>query len=464
MKKVAIAVGMGVTLVGGLLQGADMNHDFSMHKLRRDDLRNLIKQEHPNVSGAVFLFAGFEGECAAFQQEPSFFYFTGLKEPGIVVRMDLDGATTLYVPDFGGEREKWMPPQVPFTQENKKTIGVDEIKKLGQQGRGYQLYPFADAKQYEILTADLQKLVEEGGSIFTLCPSGPCGYVEQRHLLERMKDRISGLPSNMIDISSLVAQMRRRKDVHEIEQLYKAIEVTSMAHEAAAQAISNGVLESEVQASLEYVFIASGSRAAFPSIVASGKNSTVLHYHTNGDQMKDGDLVVIDIGADFGGYSADISRTYPVSGKFTERQKEIYNIVLETQEHIASIAQPGYWIKNPDQPEKSLHHLTVKFLEEKGYAKYFPHGIGHYLGLDTHDVGSYKTPLQEGDVITIEPGIYIPEESIGVRIEDDYWIVKKGAVCLSENLPKKAEDIEKMVQQGFGSKAFKEEAQGIVEN
>ena len=129
MKSTMVAVGIGATLVGGLLQGADMSHDFSMHTLRRDSLINAIKQEHPKASGAVLLFAGFEADCAAFKQEPSFFYFTGLKEPGIVMRMDLDGATTLYVPDFGGEREKWMPPQVPFTPENKKVIGVDEIKK-----------------------------------------------------------------------------------------------------------------------------------------------------------------------------------------------------------------------------------------------------------------------------------------------------------------------------------------------
>jgi Xaa-Pro aminopeptidase len=121
--------------------------------------------------------------------------------------------------------------------------------------------------------------------------------------------------------------------------------------------------------------------------------------------------------------------------------------VLATQEHVASLAKPGMWLKNKDKQDQSLHHLAVKFLAKHGYDKYFPHGIGHYLGLDVHDVGDYATPLQEGDVITIEPGIYIPAENIGIRIEDNYWITKDGAVCLSENLPKEIADIELYMEQ-----------------
>jgi len=205
------------------------------------------------------------------------------------------------------------------------------------------------------------------------------------------------------------------------------------------------MFESEVQASIEYIFTSSGARAAFPSIVGSGKNSTTLHYTTNGRQMSNGDLVVVDIGAESDYYCADLTRTYPVSGRFTKRQKEIYNLVLETQNYIAEIAKPGYWLNNKDKPEKSLHHLAKKFLEKRGYGQYFTHGIGHYLGLDVHDVGDYMRPLRDGDVFTIEPGIYIAEENLGVRIEDDYWIVKDSAICLSEALPKSIEDIEKFM-------------------
>jgi Xaa-Pro aminopeptidase len=219
-----------------------------------------------------------------------------------------------------------------------------------------------------------------------------------------------------------------------------------LAQEAAARSIEQDQLECEVQASLEYIFTASGASAAFPSIVGSGKNSTILHYTVNSALLKNGDLVVVDIGAQYNQYCADITRTYPVSGSFTKRQREIYTIVLETQEYIAELAKPGYWLNNKNHPEKSLHHLAKAYLAKRGgYDKYMPHGIGHYLGLDVHDVGDYSRPLQEGDVFTIEPGIYIPAENIGVRIEDDYWMVKDGVVCLTEQLVKKPEDIEALM-------------------
>jgi Xaa-Pro aminopeptidase len=243
--------------------------------------------------------------------------------------------------------------------------------------------------------------------------------------------------------------MRRKKDMGEIEALYKAVEITMLAHEAAAHALGHGVLEGEVQANLEYMFTGSGARCAFPSIVAGGKNGTVLHYVENSDQVKNGDLVIVDIGAENDYYCADLTRTYPVSGKFTQRQREIYNLVLATQEYIAELAKPGMWLSNKEHPDKSLNHLAKKYLSDRGYGHYFVHGIGHYLGLDVHDVGDYTTPLQEGDVITIEPGIYIPEEGIGVRIEDDFWIVRDGVVCLSDPLPRTVEEIEHFMKEGL---------------
>jgi Xaa-Pro aminopeptidase len=237
--------------------------------------------------------------------------------------------------------------------------------------------------------------------------------------------------------------------MHEMELMYKAVDITCLAQDAAAKAISNDMTEAEVQASLEYIITGSQAAPSFPSIVGSGKNAAILHYTENNGIMKNGDLVVVDIGARYKQYCADITRTYPVSGKFTDRQKEIYTIVLETQEYIADRAKPGVWLSNADKPERSLNHLAKAFIKEKGYEQYFPHGIGHFLGLDVHDVGDYKEPLKEGDVITIEPGIYIKDEHIGIRIEDDYWIIKDGAICLSEGLPKSIKEIEQMVQEKF---------------
>ena len=209
------------------------------------------------------------------------------------------------------------------------------------------------------------------------------------------------------------------------------------------------MLECEVQASLEYMMTGAGSRPAFPSIVATGKNATILHYMENNASLQDGQLVVVDIGSVFEGYCSDLTRTYPVSGKFTPRQKELYNLVLDVQKYIADLAKPGMYLRNNNHPDQSLHHLAENYFKKYGYDQYFIHGIGHFLVLDVHDVGAYDQPLQPGDVITIEPGIYLPEESIGVRIEDDYWIVEDGVVCLSEEIPKDADQVESLVRESI---------------
>jgi len=422
--------------------------DFSLFALRRKELVKQVKEQFKNLQGKIVLFAGFEKECAAFRQESSFYYFTGIEEPGVVLVLDLDSMeSTLYVPNCVEKRSQWMFSDIPLVQESAKDLKLDTIAVLGKECTGYQFHPFFPKEEYTHMIVLLENMIKHGEKIFTLSPDNASEYAEQRLILERLNMFVPNIKENIVNISPIVTRMRRTKDMQEIEQLYKAVEVTILAQEAAAQSISDGATECEVQASLEYMMTGSCARTSFPSIVASGKNSTVLHYTINSGMMKNGDLVVVDIGADVDYYCADLTRTYPVSGKFTPRQKEIYTIVLETQEYIASLAKPGMWLSNKDEEEKSLHHLAKKYLKEKGYDQYFPHGIGHFLGLDVHDVGDYKEPLQENDVITIEPGIYIPEENIGVRIEDDYWIVKDGAVCLSDGLPKKAADIERLVQQ-----------------
>lgn len=421
--------------------------DTSVHKLRVKDLLSMLTQEYSKTPGAVVLFGGLEQGCAQFNQESSFYYFTGINEPGAVAVFNLNGKSTLYVPNHGATRAAWVHTPLALTQENAKKLGFDIVTTLGQPLPGYQLYPFSDLKYYDALTADLNSLINSGGKIFTLMPHNASEYVEQRWMIERLNTVVPNLKSSCIDISEFAALMRRKKDMGEIEKMYKAVEITILAQGAAAQAINEGIRECEVQASLEYMFTGSQAHIAFPSIVAAGKNSTVLHYHANGDELKNGQLVVVDIGARYQNYCADLTRTYPVSGTFSKRQKEVYNIVLECQEYIAGLAKPGMWLNNKEKPDQSLHHLAQKFFEQKGYGKYFIHGIGHFLGMDVHDVGDSQQPLQDGDVFTIEPGLYIPDEQIGIRIEDNYWMVKDGVVCLSDSLPKTAEAIEKFMQE-----------------
>ena len=424
-----------------------LRQDFSINVLRRKDLASAIRQAYPDTTkGIIALFAGFETGRTVFRQESSFYYFTGLKEPGLVLAMSLQGNADLYIPNCDQERAKWSVAPVALTQANAASIGIAKVNYLGTQCAGYQFHPFFPQEEYQLLLAQFDAVIKAGGTIFTLAPNNPHAYVEQRLIIERLKQFLPGIEQHIVDISSIVADMRRKKDMSEIEQLYKAVEITALAQEAAAQALADGMVECEIQATLEYMFTGSGAKPAFPSIVASGKNTTILHYHENNNTMHKGDLVVIDIGAEFEYYCADVTRTYPVSGTFTPRQRQIYDLVLDTQEYIADMAKPGMWLSNKEKPDQSLNHLAKKYLDERGYGKYFTHGIGHFLGLDVHDVGDYTKPLQEGDVITIEPGIYIPEERLGIRIEDDYWIVKDGVICLTENIPKEIEDIEALVQ------------------
>jgi Xaa-Pro aminopeptidase len=419
-----------------------------VYKKRRNTLISRIKKEYADKKdGVVLLFANFETERLVFRQESSFYYLTGITEPASALMIDTkNDHSTFYVPNFGAVREKWVDIAIGVGKKQEVAFGFNDIAYLGEPCTGYQCHPFFTQNEYAHLLTIIQKCVEEKRTIFTFNPQNKDAYIEQRFILQRIGTLIPGFKELLVDISPTIAQMRCVKSQEEFELLYKAIDITIDSHIAVAQSIKSGMVEYELQALIEYMFVSLGGSVAFPSIVASGNKSTVLHYHENNKEVKEGELVVIDIGAEYNYYCADVTRTYPVSGTFTDRQREIYQIVLDTQEYIAGIAQPGYWISNKQEKSKSLHHLAQEYLLEKGYDKYFTHGIGHYLGIDVHDVGDYSKPLEPGNVITIEPGIYIPEEHIGVRIEDNYWIGQEGSICLSEELPKEPDQIEALMQ------------------
>lgn len=420
-------------------------NNYVLYQERRKKLLDCIRQESWSGEGAVVLCAGLESERYRFRQESSFYYFTGITEPGVVLIIDFSGKTTLYIPDYGGRRATWVERSLDTSAACASSYGVDSITYAGAQIKGYAVWPFFGPSDYSFLLKELSELVNHGKKIYTLAPQDQRSYVEQRFFLARLNEYVTDMRSAYVDISACVAALRRCKDPHEIEQLFKAVRTTVMAHEGAVQVIKPGVNEADVQAAIEFVFHSAHNSASFPSIIGSGPNSTILHYGSNNRLMHDGDLVVVDIGADHEYYCADITRTYPVSGVFTDRQREIYDIVLAAQQYIADIAKPGMWLNNADHQDASLNHLAHEYIKQSGYGEYFPHGIGHYLGIDVHDVGSLALPLAVGDVITIEPGIYIPSEGIGVRIEDDFWVVADGVMCLSEDLPRTASDIEEMM-------------------
>jgi Xaa-Pro aminopeptidase len=413
-------------------------------KIRRKNLIDHVRKSHPFTDGALVLIGAFEHDTYCFRQESSFLYFTGVQEPGAVLWLELNGHATMYLPNHGKLRSRWCATTLAVdNQILADAAGIDDVKHLGKPTAGYQFSPFFKFDEYEALLNEIEAvIVQQKKSIFTISP-GNSGFYDQRLVLERIEKAIPSLSKSLINIAPEIARLRRVKSLKEMELLFKAVEITTMAHEAAAECIKPGVVEYQVQAAIEFIFRECGAqRPAFPTIVGSGINSTILHYTNNNKTLQSGELVVVDIGAEYNYYCADLTRTYPVGGSFSSRQEEIYDMVLETQRYIAEIAKPGMYLSNKEHEDRSLYHLAYAFLKELGYVHYFLHGIGHFLGLDVHDVGDYKEPLQEGDIITIEPGIYIPDEKLGVRIEDNYWIVKNGAVCLSEDLPKESQDIE----------------------
>jgi len=246
-------------------------------------------------------------------------------------------------------------------------------------------------------------------------------------------------------VERILAPMRQIKSPAEIDLLQQAIDLTGTGIIAAIKRAEGGLYEYQLQATLESAFTEGGSpRRGFPSIMASGPNALILHYGSNRRQSKPGELILIDVGAEVGMYSADITRTIPLDGKFTKAQAEVYNVVLGAQAAAFSAVRPGV-------TGKELNEIAREYIVEAGYDKYIRHGIAHFLGLDVHDVGMKVEPLKAGTVITVEPGIYIPVDAmeidaayrgIGIRIEDDVLVTDTGHEVLSQNIPKTIAEIE----------------------
>jgi Xaa-Pro aminopeptidase len=417
---------------------------------RRAALLELIAKEYPDKSGLVLFLAPVEGEHQAFIQDSSFYYFSGILEPATALIFGLSKPTVYFTPDFGDLREKWVHSVNVINAETKKLYAIDEICLSGKRVAGYQIDPYFSATDYQFLIDHCLDLISKKQMIFTLYPQHSLMYARVKMVLDRLAIFIPGLMQHVVDISALVAKLRRKKDMSEIESMYQAIGITQAAFQAASHIIKPGVSEAEVQAAIEYIFTENGAQKAYSSIVAGAVRATILHYHTNNMILREGELVLIDAGAMFNHYCADITRVFPVSGKFNKQQKKLYEIVLDAQELVADAVRPGMWINDAQHPEMSLQHIAINFLKQHKVDQYFIHGIGHYLGLDVHDVGSRATSLEVGDVITIEPGIYMPQESTGIRIEDNYWVIADAPpVCLSEEIPKSIVDVEAMVRQNF---------------
>ena len=260
--------------------------------------------------------------------------------------------------------------------------------------------------------------------------------------------------------AKLMKELRAIKTKEEVVVIQKAIDITEVAFRRLLQFIKPGVHEYEIEAEIYHSFLSQrATGVAYHSIIASGDNARTLHYNSNNNICKDGELVLMDFGAEYGGYCADLTRTVPINGKFTKRQKEVYNACLHLHDYAKSILKPGITISNYTDKvgaEASKQFLKIGLLnktdiknedaENRAYRKYLYHGISHHLGIDVHDLGTKTEPITAGMVFTIEPGIYIKEEKMGVRIENNIWITKAGNQDLMKTMPIKADDIELLMR------------------
>jgi Xaa-Pro aminopeptidase len=258
----------------------------------------------------------------------------------------------------------------------------------------------------------------------------------------------------------IMKELRAIKSAEEVEVIKQAIDITDNTFRNLLGYIKPGVFEYQIHANIIHSFLMQRATGeAYGSIIASGDNARVLHYIENNKECKDGDLILMDFGAEYGGYCADLTRTIPVNGKFTRRQKTVYNACLHLHKYAASILKPG--ISIVDYTDKVGDEATVVFQKigllkksdiknedpnNRAYRKYLYHGISHHLGIDVHDLGTRTEPIKPGMVFTIEPGIYIEEEQMGIRIENNFWITKNGNIDLMKNIPIEVEDIERLMK------------------
>jgi Xaa-Pro aminopeptidase len=391
--------------------------------------------------GAVLIPAGHERDLEKdyvqdndFRQWNTFFYFTELETQDAWLLMTARGPDSL-------ETVLFLPPRDP-SQE--RWTGL----RLGPDGTAARLSGIATVLPVDSLERRLRAArFRSGGPIYV--PLDPNTRDEHRIL-----DLTFG-GADVRNLNSLTDSMRAVKDADEIARLRVAVNISVAGHIAAMQAARPGMYEYELEAALEDGFRRNGAdRLGYPSIVGSGPNSTTLHYDVNRRRTQDGDLVVIDAAAEWGHYTADVTRTFPVNGKFTPRQKAIYDLVLGAQQAAFDAVRPGMTMRDLDgiarryMKEHSRDLCGDKTCDD---GEYFNHGLGHPIGMDVHDVG-FNRPFQPGTVITIEPGIYLVAENLGVRIEDDVLVTATGGEWLSAGAPRTTDAIERLMRSGRGGR------------
>ena len=426
---------------------------------RRDLLAGKVLEDSAIIVSAASVKSRISDTEYSYRQDSNFYYLSGYEEPEslILIRPNQDKERfIIFCRDRDPLREQW------------------DGFRTGQEG---VIQDYGADAAYSINSIDeiMPKLLEGAKNIY-FSMSAPCGVDAKisSWVEDIRKNTRSGAepPQNLLSLDSILHEMRLIKESDEMDLMKQAANITTEAHIRAMQSVRPGMYEYQLEAEYLYAFNKNGARSpAYNSIVGGGNNSCILHYVENNAELQDGDLVLVDAGCEYQYYASDVTRTFPVNGKFSPEQREIYSIVLEAHKQSMEQAKPGNkWNLMHDKSVEVIVEglLSIGLLQgsrdeiiDKGeYSKFYMHRIGHWLGMDVHDVGSYKQdgdwrPLEEGMVMTVEPGIYILDsmegvddkwKGIGVRIEDDIAITDSGFEILTPDVPRTIEEVEQTVQ------------------
>jgi Xaa-Pro aminopeptidase len=359
-----------------------------------------------------------QGITEDFRQDADFFWLTGINEPDAHLLLQPKSAyrkVVLFLKSRDPEAERWTGPREPISPDLLKVYGVDRVR------RGSPESTLLDAGLHH----DCVAIISPAGS-----------GKDERGDDELALRAASRFGLKVVYKRGLLSDLRAAHGSEEIERMERAIAITAEGHNAVARATVAGVSERDVQTQLEYAFFAAGGTGlSYSSIVGSGPNGAVLHWDKNSRVLQNGDLVVVDAAAEYGRYASDVTRTYPVSGHFTADQARVYRAVYQAQEDIFAAIKPGVSMAE-------LQHVAEESLRRAGYLADFIHGFGHFVGLDVHDAGDTEKPIPVGAIFTVEPGVYLPAQGFGVRIEDEVLITDHGYRMLTSSIPRKLEDVE----------------------
>ncbi|MFA5471329.1 MAG: aminopeptidase P family protein [Acholeplasmataceae bacterium] len=411
-----------------------------MYNIRRENYLKQVKDQ-----SLSFIFSGVAPQKSNdqnyhFSVNRNFYYLTGIKQQNVVLLM-AKGAdknnSYLFIEAIDPVKALWDGAGLSFEEASKLTeIPLENIKEINTLNTFLNDLLSTNRRalygQIDTMYLDLERQSEHSSPTKAHLFAE---YVQKTYTFIKLQ-------TNQL----ILAELRTIKDDHEIEQVKKAVSITKTGINQIMDTLKPGLYEYEIEAEYNYILNKHRTTPSFDTIAASGKNATVLHYVDNDQQIPKDALMLFDLGVDYDYYCSDVSRTFPTSGKFTERQKAIYEVVLEANKKTIEWLKPGITYKEFNDYGKQILINGAKKLglikEDSEITKYYYHSLGHYLGLDVHDVGNYSKPIPEGALITVEPGLYIAEEGIGIRIEDDIVVKESGNINLTKDIIKEVKDIE----------------------